>query len=126
MKRYNLIQARGAESTGGTEGIAAEGEGNDVIELDVKSGTVSIIVPATLPDGEVCEDCFNHHTCLNIELEDGTLITGWVRGGEAQLEAEFPGHRIARPAAAAAAGRRPKKDLVHREVLSARTAGRSN
>jgi len=124
MKRYNLIQARGAEFTCGTEGIASEGEGNDVIELNVKSGTISLIVPATLPDGEVCEECFNHHTCINLELEDGTLITGWVRSGEAQLEAEFPGHRKARPEAPPS--RRPKKDLVQHEVLSARTAGRSN
>jgi len=126
MKRYNLIQARGAEFTGGTEGIASEGEGNDVIELKVKSGTVSIIVPATLPDGEVCEDCFNHHTCIDLELEDGTRITGWVRSGEAQLEAEFPGQRAARPAEEPPTTRRPKKELVQHEVLSARTAGRSN
>ncbi len=124
MKRYNLIQARGAEFTSGTEGIASEGEGNDVIELNVKSGTVSLIVPATLPDGEVCEECFNHHACINLELEDGTLITGWVRSGEAQLEAEFPCHRKARPEAPSS--RRPKKELVQHEVLSARTAGRSN
>lgn len=91
MKRYNLIQARGAEFTCGTEGVAIEGEGNDVIELDVKSGKVSIIVPATTPDGQVCDECwFENHTCLDIELEDGTHITGWVRGGEAHLEAEAP------------------------------------
>lgn len=125
MKRYNLIQARGAEFTCGMEGIASEGEGNDVIELNVKSGTVSMIVPATLPDGEVCEECFDRHTCINLELEDGTLITGWVRGGEAQLEAEFPGHRAAQPAEISPT-RRPKKEFVQHEVLSARTAGRSN
>ncbi len=89
MKRYNLIQARGAEFTFGTEGIAIEGEGNDVIEMKVKHGTVSIIVPAETPDGEVCEDCwFENHTYLDLELEDGTHITGFVRGGEAHLEAE--------------------------------------
>lgn len=125
MKRYNLIQARGAESSGGAEGIASEGEGSDVIELTVKTGTISIIVPATLPDGEVCEECFNHHTCIDLELEDGTLITGWVQGGEAQLEAEFPGHRAAHPAKTPPA-RRAKMELVQHEVLSARNAGRSN
>ena len=125
MKRYNLIQARGAEFTCGTEGIASEGEGNDVIELSVKSGTLSIIVPATLPDGEVCEECFNHHTCIDLELEDGTCITGWVRGGEAQLQAEFPGRREAQPAETSPA-RHGKKELIEHVVLSARTAGRSN
>ncbi len=89
MKRYNLIQARGGDFTSGTEGIAIEGEGNDVIELKVVQGTVSIIVPADTPDGAVCEDCFfSSHTYINIELENGTKITGWVRGGEAHLEAE--------------------------------------
>ena len=91
MKRYNLIQARGAEFTVGTEGAAIEGEGNDVIELQVKQGTVSIIVPAETPDGQVCEECwFENHTYLDLELEDGTHITGFVRGGEAHLEAERP------------------------------------
>ncbi len=89
MKRYNLIQARGGEFTCGTEGIAMEGEGNDVIEMKVVRGSVSIIVPADTPDDAVCDDCwFNTHTCLDIELEDGTHITGWVRGGEAHLDAE--------------------------------------
>ena len=91
MKRYNLIQARGGDFTCGTEGIASEGEGNDVIEMEVTRGKVSIIVPAETPDGVVCEECFfENHTCLDIELEDGTHITGWVRGGEAHLEAELP------------------------------------
>ncbi len=91
MKRYNLIQARGGDFTCGTEGIAIEGEGNDVIEMSIKRGSVSVIVPAATPDGEVCDECwFENNTCLEIELEDGTLITGWVRGGEAHLEAEAP------------------------------------
>lgn len=88
MKRYSLIQARGGEFTSGTEGIAMEGEGSDVVDLNIKRGTVSIIVPATLPDGVACQDrWFSRHTCLEIELEDGTRISGWVRGGEAHLEA---------------------------------------
>ncbi len=120
MKRYNLIQARGAEFTGGAEGIASEGEGSDVIELQVKAGTVSVIVPATLPDGELCEECFNHHTCIDLELEDGTHIAGWVRGGEAQLEAEFPGSRGAQ-AAKTPPAEKAKKELVHYVLLSPET-----
>jgi hypothetical protein len=89
VKRYNLIQARGGDFTSGTEGIAMEGEGNDVIEMDIKHGKISIIVPASTPDGEVCQECwFSNHTYLDIELENGTHITGYVRGGEAHLEAE--------------------------------------
>ncbi len=95
MKRYSLIQARGGDFSPHMEGACVEGEGNDVIELAVKGGTVSVIVPADLPDGEVCEECwFNNHTCIEIELEGGTRITGWVRGGEAHLEAEFPSHKL--------------------------------
>jgi hypothetical protein len=125
MKRYNLIQARGAESAGGTEGMASEGEGSDVIEIKVKAGTLSVIVPATLPDGQVCEECFNHHTYLDLELEDCTRVSGWVRSGEAQLDVEFPGRRTDQPAKRPPA-RRAKMELVQHEVLSARNAGRSN
>ena len=96
MKRYNLIQARGGDFDGCTDaGASMEGEGNDVMEFKVVGGTVSVIVPADLPDGEVCEECwFNNHTRVEVELEDGTLITGWVQGGEAHLEADFPLRRV--------------------------------
>jgi hypothetical protein len=125
MKRYNLIQARGAESTGGAEGMESEGAGSDLIEINVKTGTLSVIVPASLPDVEVCEECFNHHTCLDLELEDGTRVTGWIRSGEAQLEVEFPGVRSAQPAKTPSAPS-AKTELVQHVLLSPRTAGRSN
>ena len=118
MKRYNLIQARGAEFTCGTEGLVAEGEGNDVIELSVKRGTVNIIVPVTQPDGLVSEECFRQHSYLDIELEDGTRVTGSVRNGEAHLEAASPGRRVSRPAAKAPTRRRGKQTLTRRRVLS--------
>ena len=123
MKRYNLIQARGAEFTCGTEGIATEGEGRDVIEFNVKHGTVSIIVPAETPDGEVCDECwFNNHTCLDIELEDGTHITGWVRGGEAHLEAALPTRKASHPIHKVTS-RRHKKELVKHGKLLERVGG---
>lgn len=87
MKRYNLIQARGGDFTVGTEGIAMEGEGSDVIDMAIKRGKVSIIVPAEVPDTQVLKDRWiSRHTCLEIELEDGTKLFGWVRSGEAFLE----------------------------------------
>ncbi len=87
MKRYNLIQARGGDFTFGTEGIAMEGEGSDVIDMAIKRGKVSIIVPAETPDGQVLKDRWiSKHTCLEIELEDGTRLFGWMRSGEAFLE----------------------------------------
>ncbi|MBI4787476.1 MAG: hypothetical protein HY782_10565 [Chloroflexi bacterium] len=87
MKRYNLIQARGGDFTFGAEGLAMEGEGNDVILLNVKRGSVSIILPTEVPDAKASDTSwFNRHTCLELELEDGTCITGWVRGGESHLE----------------------------------------
>lgn len=120
MKRYSLIQARGAEFTSGTEGIAVEGEGNDAIELKVVRGTVSLIVPAALPDVEVNEETFKHHSYLDIELEDGTHVTGWLHGGEAHLEAEFPSHRRKRQRAPAPSHRKPKFSLVEHVTLSRR------
>ena len=87
MKRYNLIQARGGDFSFGAEGLAMEGEGNDVIVLNVKRGTVSIILPTEVPDSKASQDrWFNRHMCVELELEDGTHISGWVRGGESHLE----------------------------------------
>ena len=89
MKRYSLMQARGGDFTFASEGIAAEGIGNDVIDLKIKKGTISLIVPAETPDGCTCEDIwYNKHACIELELEDGTRLTGWVRAGEAYLETQ--------------------------------------
>ncbi len=89
MRRYNLIQARGGDFTVGMEGIAMEGEGSDVIDMAIKRGKVSIIVPADVPDGQVFQDRWiSQHTCLEIELEDGSRLFGWVRSGEAFLETD--------------------------------------
>lgn len=120
MKRYNLIQARGAEFTSGTEGIASEGEGSDVVEFKIKRGTLRVIVPASLKDNEVREEWFNHHTALELELEDDMRITGWIRGGEAHLETALPMHRCK---AAKKSVRRPsKRSLVRRKLLTKRAA----
>jgi hypothetical protein len=89
LKRYSLIQARGGEFTFGTEGIAMEGEGSDVVDMSIRKGKVSIIVPADLPDSQVFNDRWiSQHTCLEIELEDGTRLYGWMRSGEAHLETD--------------------------------------
>ncbi len=89
MKRYSLIQARGGDYTSYMEGAVVEGEGVDVVEMGIKGGTISVFVPASLPDDELCEECwFDNHTVLDIELEDGTHISGWVREGESHFEAE--------------------------------------
>lgn len=118
MKRYSLIQARGAEFTSGTEGIAVEGEGNDAIELKVVRGKVSLIVPATLPDAKVNEETFKHHSYIDVELEDGTHVSGWMHGGEAHLEAEFSSRPRKRASEPAPAHRRGKPSLVEHETLS--------
>jgi len=121
MKRYNLIQARGAEFTSGTEGLAMEGEGNDVVEWKIKRGTVSMIVPAALPDSEICEECFDEQTYLSVELEDGTYISGSIRNGEAHLEADFARRQRKRPVAKPVR-RRSKRSLVKHNVFSRRVA----
>lgn len=120
MKRYNLIQARGAEFTSGTEGIAIEGEGNDVVEFKIKRGTLKVIVPASLKDNEVREEWFNHHTALELELEDDMRITGWIRGGDAHLETALP---VRRRTSAKKSARRPaKRSLVKHKLLTKHTA----
>lgn len=120
MKRYNLIQARGGEFTSGTEGIAIEGEGNDVVEFKIKRGTLRVIVPASLKDNEVREEWFNHHTALELELEDDMRITGWIRGGEAHLETALPVRRhkrLKKPQR-----RSVKRSLVKHKLLTKRAA----
>ncbi len=118
MKRYNLVQARGGDFSFGVEGMIIEGEGNDVIELAITRGKVSLIVPVTQPDGEACEVCFRNHSYLDLELEDGTHITGSVRNGEAHLEATAPGNRPRRPSAKKPTRPRTKPTLVRRRVLA--------
>lgn len=120
MKRYNLIQARGGEFTSGTEGIAIEGEGSDVVEFKIKRGTLKVIVPANLKDSDVLEEWFNHHTALDMELEDNMRITGWIRGGDANLETALPGRR--RKAIKKPARGQTKRSLVKHKLLTKRTA----
>ncbi len=87
MVRYNLVQARGGDYTFGTEGVAAEGEGKDVVKMGVRQGTISVFVPANLPDCEACQsDRLNEHACLELELEDGTRVSAWVRDGQAYFQ----------------------------------------
>ena len=89
MTRYSLIQARGGDFTLGTEGIAMEGQGNDVVSLGVRRGKVNVIVPAELSDDKVCQELWlSKHILLELELEDGTCLSGWIQGGEAYLEVE--------------------------------------
>lgn len=87
MKRYSLMQARGGDFTVASEGIAAEGVGNDVIDLKIKKGKLSLIVPSDVPDQCTCDETwYNKHMYIELELEDGTTLTGWVHAGEAYLE----------------------------------------
>ena len=120
MKRYNLIQARGAEFTSVTEGLALEGEGSDVVELKIVNGTVSMIVPAILLDSAICEECFDEHAYLTIELEDGTHITGSIRNGEAHLQADFAKLARKRVTPSQPSRRRVKHSVVKHNVLSKR------
>ncbi len=88
MNRYNLIQARGADFTVGTEGAAADGDGSDLVTLAITGGTIRILVPANVPDNKVCHGWLNRRSFLEMDLEDGTRISGWVMDGESELEAE--------------------------------------
>lgn len=114
MKRYSLIQARGADSCGCMDGVVAESEGSDVVEMDIARGTVTMIVPATTPDESVGEgDWLQNHVCLHIELEDGRVLSGWVRSDEGYLEIASATAPAAKPSARAS-----KKDFVRRTFFS--------
>lgn len=114
MKRYSLIQARGADSCGCMDGVVAESEGSDVVEMEITRGTVTLIVPATTPDEAVGGgDWLHNHVCLSIELEDGRVLTGWVRSDEAHLEIASATAPVVKPCARAS-----KKDFVRRTFFS--------
>lgn len=114
MKRYSLVQARGADSCGCMDGMVAESEGNDVVEMKIQGGTVTMIVPATMPDGAIGDgDWVNNHVCLSLELEDGRVLTGWVRSDEGHLEIASATTVTAKPLTRAS-----KKDHVRHTLFS--------
>lgn len=61
------------------EGLNVQAQGHDVVEFKVQSGTVRMLVPADLPDSEVCQEhWFEHYMQWELEFDDGLIFSGWT------------------------------------------------
>ncbi len=79
MKRRNVKQAFVGEPDPNQEGLAAEDEGRDAVELEVRSGRLLLTVPAGTPDDRIYE----HRGYLTAELtlEDGQVLSFEIQDG---------------------------------------------
>jgi hypothetical protein len=79
MKRRNVQQAFVGEPNPNQEGLAAEHEGDDAIELQTRGGRLVVTVPAATPDDQVLE----HQGYLSGELtlEDGRVLSFEIQDG---------------------------------------------
>jgi len=84
MKRYSLIEAFHGEPNPAIEILAIQAEGHDAVEFGVKSGKVTVVVPATMSD----QDASNLDRLaqaapweLELELEGGLRLKLWLPEG---------------------------------------------
>ncbi len=85
MKRFGLRQAFGGEGNPSQEGTAVEGVGLDAVELAIKGGHVTLLVPPDMPDSEIsaCLDRMTRFVRWELELEDGsTMVVSLPAGAE--------------------------------------------
>ena len=75
MKRFGLRHAFGGEGNPSQEGIAVEGIGLDAVEIGIKGGCITLLVPADLPDSAVARlDRMTRFVRWEMELEDGSTM----------------------------------------------------
>ncbi|MBC8447386.1 MAG: hypothetical protein H8D78_06525 [Chloroflexi bacterium] len=76
MKRWNLRESFIGEPSMEREGTHRQREGYDAVELEVKGGKVTLVVPASTPDSAVCQpQAFAQSSTWELELEGGRVIT---------------------------------------------------
>ncbi len=76
MKRANLKQEFHGEPDMAQEGTQVYGIGPDDITLDITRGTLTLRVPADVPDNQVVDKkYFEQHLQCVFELEDGSEVT---------------------------------------------------
>ena len=98
MKRFGLRQAFGGEGNPSQEGVAVEGAGLDAVEIGVKGGCITLLVPADLPDSAVARlDRMTRFVRWELELEDGSTMLVSLPAGAEDLDVTFtqPGERAA-------------------------------
>jgi hypothetical protein len=75
MKRWNLREAFIGEPSLEREGTRRLRDGHDAVELAVRGGKVTLVVPASTPDREVFRpSSFAQASTWELELEDGWIL----------------------------------------------------
>ncbi len=84
MRRHNMVQQFVGEPDPMSQGTSAEDVGYDEVELDIKSGKISVVVASGTPDDEIWN---NPRVCLlDVETEDGQTFQFEVtRSGEGSV-----------------------------------------
>ena len=76
MKRWNLREAFIGEPSLESDSTRRQRDGYDAVELQVVKGKVTLVVPASTPDGEVLQSqAFADSSTWELELESGWTVT---------------------------------------------------
>jgi len=76
MKRWNLREAFSGEPSLEGEGTRRQQEGYDAVELEVRGGKVTLVVPAATSDDEVFRpQSFAQSSTWELHLEGGWVVT---------------------------------------------------
>ncbi len=98
MRRYSLLDSFIGEPNPHMEGLAAQGASQDAMELTVRGGKMTILVPHSMSDAEVLKSDFLGGRTpweIELELEGGMRLTIWLPDGptcaDLRWHAEKPG-----------------------------------
>jgi hypothetical protein len=88
MKRRNVQEAFVGEPTGDpTQHLDNYAEGDEAVDVEVRSGKIMLLVPSGTPDGDV----FERRTFLGgeLELEDGRVLSFEIQDGAVGAQANL-------------------------------------
>jgi len=88
VRRFNLRQAFGGEGNPSQEGLAVEGTGLDAVELAIRGGCLTLLIPSDLPDSAVPErlNRMTRFVRWDMELEDGSVMSITLPAGAEDLD----------------------------------------
>ncbi len=76
MKRWNLREAFIGEPSLEREGTCRREAGCDAVELEIRGGKATLVVPASTPDRAVFQSrAFAQSSTWELELEGGWVVT---------------------------------------------------
>jgi hypothetical protein len=84
MRRYNLLDSFLGDPNPQMEGMAAQDASQDAVELAVKGGKMTILVPHAVSDSDVLKSDFLGGRTpweIELELEGGMRLTLWLPDG---------------------------------------------